>query len=115
MSRRQRGIRSLNWPLTAKIRAAVREERWIVGPHALGKLMELHLDESDLRHALMNGIVLAKKQKDELRSSIDGYKHFLHGLTSDSMLLEVVFKFVREEGDPHEQLLIVITTYRGRV
>jgi hypothetical protein len=52
------------------------------------------------------------EERDEKGTATDGYKHFLHGVLENGLLLEIVFKFVRALSYPGEELVVLITLLR---
>lgn len=71
---------TIDWRLTVRVREAAREDRVIVTPHALGAASFLGLGEDDLLEMLMQGVVLSRRRRDERKTAIDGYKHFLQSV-----------------------------------
>jgi hypothetical protein len=86
----------INWRLTRRVREAVLDDRVIVSEHFLSKAARVAL------------------QDDELKAAVDGYKHFLEAMSRDGRIFEIVFKFVFSHACQAEELLILITAYRGR-
>ncbi|MCU0722010.1 MAG: DUF4258 domain-containing protein [Planctomycetes bacterium] len=106
---------SLNWTLTLKVRLAVQQRRIIVSPHALDRAESFGIRKPDIYRLLSSGVVLGKKEKDEQGTATDGYKHFLHGLLENGMLVELVVKFVNAISYPGEELVVLITILRRKL
>ena len=103
----------IDWTTTRKVREAVRDCLVIVPDHFLSRASECYLDLGDVYHILESGVVLPRRVKDELGTAVDGYKHFLEGMTPAGRLFEIVFKFLRSEKGGRTELVILLTVYRG--
>lgn len=113
MARRAKG--GYDWHLTIRVRQTVRAGRVIISRHAREKAMAEGLNDSDVIDLLCTGVARSRRQRDELGSAIDGYKHFMISVTPAGRLFDVVFRFVRSEDTGEDELLILITLYRGEV
>ncbi|MBI3097441.1 MAG: hypothetical protein HYY93_04230 [Planctomycetes bacterium] len=115
MTRRRRvTAKQIDWRTTIKVRESISEGRFAVSRHVEDKLPSLGLSRGEFLSTVSRGVVLGMKERDELSNSTDGYKHFLEGVTPKGAILEVVLKFVPAVSWPCEELLILITAYRGR-
>jgi len=114
VTRRRRPLKRLDWRFTSKVRQALREGRYAISEHVENKLSSLGLTRSEFLYALATGIVLPRRKRDETGTSTDGYKHFLEGVTPHGSIIEVVLKFVSTHEWPVEELMILITAYRGK-
>lgn len=113
MSRHQRDSKHIDWILTHKVRRAVAEKRAFVTGQVDSKLGELGLDQDTLLQTVATGVVLPHRERDETGAATDGYKHFLEGVAPSGVIIEVVFKFVKARTWPGEELMILMTAYRG--
>ncbi|MBI3098807.1 MAG: hypothetical protein HYY93_11295 [Planctomycetes bacterium] len=105
-----------DWQLTIRVRQAARDGRVAVSSHAREKALEEGLQHEDIIDLLRGGIVRSLRERDEKRTAIDGYKHFLISTTPWGILFEVVFKFVPSQThDGEEEVVVLITLYRGEV
>jgi hypothetical protein len=93
----------------------VEEGRTFITGHAEEKLSELGVDRDTLLETVATGFVLPRRERGETGAATDGYKHFLEGMTPSGAIIEVVFKFVKARTWPVEELMILITAYRGSV
>jgi len=107
--------RPIDWTMTRKVREAVADERVIVPDHFVQRADECFLSLAEAEGLLRTGVVLSRREKDELRTAVDGYKHFLEGVSVPGKLYEIVFKFVWSRKKSREELLILLTVYRGEV
>lgn len=105
----------IDWRTTLKVRRALRDGRYVVSEHVEEKLPQLGLSRAEFLGAISTGVVLSRRERDEVRTATDGYKHFLEGVAANGSIIEVVLKFVRARAWPGEELMILITAYRGKV
>lgn len=115
MPRNHRAPKRVDWILTHKVRRAVAEKRAFVTGHVQDKLGALGLNRESLLETIAAGVVLPRRERDETGAATDGYKHFLEGVAPSGVIIEVVFKFVKARTWPGEELMILITAYRGEV
>jgi hypothetical protein len=96
------------------VREAIIDDRAIVSDHAELAAEAMNLTREDLLTSVARGFVLPQVERDEGGTAVDGYKHFLEALTPAGAIIEVVFKIVETKIWPGEEIVILITTYRGR-
>ena len=104
-----------DWRMTIRVRRAVQEGRVLVSEHAREKAVVEGLHGPEILELLATGVVRSFRQRDEQRTAIDGYKHFLLSTTPSGRLFEVVFKFIRAQESGPDELVVLITLYRGKV
>lgn len=114
MPRRKPAPKQIDWRFTVKVRQAIAEGRYIISAHVKGKLSALGLSTDRFLDVVAKGVVLPRREKDETGQATDGYKHFLLGVAPSGDIIEAVLKFVLGTQWPGEELVILITAYRGK-